>query len=564
MSTAARCPTNGTTADHLAGLLPHHLKNLRDSGLTDDTIRGARIYSETHRDKLSLLLHRKSFPQTLGAALVFPFYDRSGTCVLQRVRPDHPTRGGAKYLQAANSPVRVYYPPGALPAIEAAGTPLILTEGEKKSLAGTQFGFPTIGLTGVDCWHPKRQLRLLPELEAIDWKQRHVYIVFDSDAADNLQIQASEVGLAQQLALCGATVLVVRLPPGPLDGEGHPTKVGFDDFLVTHGSDAFRLLLHDAKEPEVPEGEELKVSASQMEPADEVKRYLETGRLDGVYRLRYWRGAFHLSQRGRYIELKSSEVRAHVVNHLNNRYTHLSTTALGNIMMQLQAQSLLPGTVEQPAWLGDAPPDWRASEVLAAKNGLVHLPSLVTGKAHFMLPTPRYFSPVVLDYDFRIDAPKPESWYGYLQSVWPNDPQCIELLQEWFGLCLTLDTSFQKILMAVGPKRSGKGTVGRVLQSLVGKANFAGPTLAGMATNFGLWPLLGKTVAIISDARLGGKSDQGIIVERLLSISGEDSITVDRKMQEPVTGKILTRLTIISNELPRLADSSGALASRML
>ena len=49
-----------------------------------------------------------------------------------------------------------------------------------------------------------------------------------------------------------------------------------------------------------------------------------------------------------------------------------------------------------------------------------------------------------------------------------------------------------------------------------------------------------------------------------MSISGEDAITVDRKFQEPVTAKLSTRLMIFSNELPRLGDSSGALAGRMI
>jgi putative DNA primase/helicase len=118
--------------------------------------------------------------------------------------------------------------------------------------------------------------------------------------------------------------------------------------------------------------------------------------------------------------------------------------------------------------------------------------------------------------------------------------------------------------MIVGPKRSGKGTIGRVQRALVGKENFCGPTLASLGTNFGLWPLLGRSVAVISDARLGGRTDSQIVVERLLSISGEDALTVDRKNLEPVTAKLPTRIMILSNELPRLGDSSGALASRMI
>ena len=55
-----------------------------------------------------------------------------------------------------------------------------------------------------------------------------------------------------------------------------------------------------------------------------------------------------------------------------------------------------------------------------------------------------------------------------------------------------------------------------------------------------------------------------IAVERLLSISGEDSITVDRKYRAPWTGRLPTRFLILTNELPRFADSSGALASRFV
>jgi putative DNA primase/helicase len=55
---------------------------------------------------------------------------------------------------------------------------------------------------------------------------------------------------------------------------------------------------------------------------------------------------------------------------------------------------------------------------------------------------------------------------------------------------LSGDTSLQKLLMVVGPKRSGKGTIGRVLTGLLGVHNTAAPTLASLTTNFGLAPLI--------------------------------------------------------------------------
>ena len=53
-------------------------------------------------------------------------------------------------------------------------------------------------------------------------------------------------------------------------------------------------------------------------------------------------------------------------------------------------------------------------------------------------------------------------------------------------------------------------------------------------------------------------------MERLLSITGEDMLTVDRKYREPWSGKLPTRFVILSNELPKFRDSSGAIANRLL
>src|SRR5262249_16435837 len=146
-----------------------------------------------------------------------------------------------------------------------------------------------------------------------------------------------------------------------------------------------------------------------------------------------------------------------------------------------------------------------------------------------------------------------------LAQLWPNDPQSIETLQDWLGYLLTQDTRQQKMLVIVGPRRSGKGTIARIIRAMIGEENVTGPTLAGLAPNFGLWSLLGKPVAIVSDARLSHRTDSAIVTERLLSITGEDALTVDRKCMEPVTVKLPTRFVILTNELPRLGDSSGAL-----
>jgi putative DNA primase/helicase len=115
----------------------------------------------------------------------------------------------------------------------------------------------------------------------------------------------------------------------------------------------------------------------------------------------------------------------------------------------------------------------------------------------------------------------------------------------------------------IGPTRGGKGVIARVLISLIGRQNVAGPTLNSLSGEFGIAPFIGKPLAIISDARLDGRSG-GIIVERLLSISGEDQLTVNIKYREQWTGTLPTRVHIISNELPRFGDASVAIIGRLM
>lgn len=103
-------------------------------------------------------------------------------------------------------------------------------------------------------------------------------------------------------------------------------------------------------------------------------------------------------------------------------------------------------------------------------------------------------------------APEPVKWLSFLRQLWPDDEESIAALQEFFAYVLSGRTDLHKIMLLIGPTRSGKGTIARVLAALLGKGNVAGPTLASLGTNFGLSPLLGNPLALGSDARLAGST----------------------------------------------------------
>ena len=200
-----------------------------------------------------------------------------------------------------------------------------------------------------------------------------------------------------------------------------------------------------------------------------------------------------------------------------------------------------------------------AGEIVPVANGILDFATRDL-RAH----TPELFFGHVLPFPFHPRAPRPTRWLRFLDELWYDDDESKATLAEWFGYVLSNATNLQKMFLLVGPKRSGKGTIARVLTGLLGMHNTAAPTLASLTQNFGLQPLIGKPLAVISDARLGTRADNMVAVERLLSISGEDMLTVDRKYREPWTGRLPTRFMILTNELPRFSDASGALASRFV
>ncbi|MEM7806601.1 MAG: phage/plasmid primase, P4 family [Planctomycetota bacterium] len=230
---------------------------------------------------------------------------------------------------------------------------------------------------------------------------------------------------------------------------------------------------------------------------------------------------------------------------------------VANVIDALKAECFID--LAPPTWI-EEPDEPPADRLIVGRNGWID-PLASTLVIH--APTPRLLTTSPLDFEIDVEAQEPLTWLTFLESLQLQD-DALRLLQEFFGYALTSDTSQQKALMIIGPKRSGKGTILRVLTRLVGPYNTCSPTLGSLAGNFGLSPLLDKRLATIGDARLSGRTDQAIVTERLLSVIGEDGVTVDRKHREPVTGKLGVRFAIATNELPRLSDASGALSGRML
>jgi len=211
-----------------------------------------------------------------------------------------------------------------------------------------------------------------------------------------------------------------------------------------------------------------------------------------------------------------------------------------------------------PIWLesyaGNKPP---ASKLVSVQNGLFHIEDRV------LLPhSLGFFTQNALQFNYDKDATCP-TWESFLKSVWEEDNESIQTLQEIFGYILSGDTRQQKFFNIIGPRRSGKGTINKVLVSLLGQHNTVAPELGELCDTFGLQPWLGKLLASFTDAR-APERNRNAVVSQLLRIVGGDTITVNRKNKDAWNGYLPTRLIIYSNEVLQLTENSNALTGRMI
>lgn len=279
-------------------------------------------------------------------------------------------------------------------------------------------------------------------------------------------------------------------------------------------------------------------------------------RLAGTLPYRYWQGEFY--------------------QHTGTHYEYVDKTIINKWLYHITENAWYPklvkGVHEGRPWS----PDQRKINTLrhalsdgllthagdeerciALQNGVYNL------KTNRVDPhTEHRFNLSVLPFahDPNADCPR---WQQFLDEVLPNDPEAHQFLGEWFGYILSGRTDQQKMLSLVGPKRCGKGTIGRILEALLGAGAVASPTLTQLGGNFGEEGLIGRKLAVMSDVRWTPHATADA-TPALLAISGEDARDVARKNRTTWHGYLGVRFMMMGNDVPNFRDASGALAYRMM
>ena len=214
-----------------------HQKILAERGVSLDTATAAGLRSAASGEAKQIL----GFDPRSGGILIPYFHPVSGAIRTYRFRPDVPFvmdgKSAGKYLSSRGVGNLLYFPPNTAARLNEVAEPLLVTEGEFKSLAAAERGLLCLGLAGVWGWRSRGvsgESGPIADLDLLDVRGRVVNVVFDSDVLLNAQVRTARHALAKEFYKRGASiVLSVDLPSR--DG----LKIGLDDFLVANGRDGF-------------------------------------------------------------------------------------------------------------------------------------------------------------------------------------------------------------------------------------------------------------------------------------------------------------------------------------
>ncbi len=158
----------------------------------------------------------------------------------------------------------------------------------------------------------------------------------------------------------------------------------------------------------------------------------------------------------------------------------------------------------------------------------------------------------------------PSLYLDFLVSSCEEDIETVELLREYGGYILADSYYLHKMLILEGVPGSGKSIFAKILQQCLGTQYHAAISIKRLVGQFGLGPLPGKKLAVMSEARDIEFNTLKAVIPILLKIVGQDYIDTEMKRKTEMTELLECKILMMTNRTPVLPDDTGALAQRLM
>lgn len=200
--------------------------------------------------------------------------------------------------------------------------------------------------------------------------------------------------------------------------------------------------------------------------------------------------------------------------------------------------------------------DFNKCEVINFQNGMYDPSSDSLGKHK-----PEYYSTTRLPYKYNSLA-QCDLWIKTLNEIFEGNYKKIELLQEFFGYCLSAENEQKKGLLLLGETDTGKSTIIDTFKDVIGSSNISNVPLHNLADPQHNCGLVNMMVNIDPDV-----NKNAIDYEREFKIitSGKsETIRTSPKFVPTFEFIPKCKLILAANIFPRITDPSSAFYQRLL
>ena len=251
-------------------------------------------------------------------------------------------------------------------------------------------------------------------------------------------------------------------------------------------------------------------------------------------------GIWYEYKDGVFLKVKEDHIRRLIKVKLGGKFT---TNKSNEIIHSLRVDIALNDTDEL-----------NATELLNLKNGMFDLNTLELTEH-----SPKYKSTIQLPVNYNPSAQCPK-WYETLRGIFPTDIDKADMVQEFYGLCLTKEQKFEKALFLLGEGANGKSTILHIIQQILGKRNYSSVPLE-LFNNPHYTANFYNRLANISIETNAKSSVYDSLMKAVIS---GDTISADFKYQNVIQFNPFCKLIFALNQMPQVSDKTDAFYRRLI
>lgn len=149
----------------------------------------------------------------------------------------------------------------------------------------------------------------------------------------------------------------------------------------------------------------------------------------------------------------------------------------------------------------------------------------------------------------------------FLNDIFENDQERIDLIQEIMGACLLYDDCMQKLIVFLGKGSNGKSLLASIIKNMLGKANVSAIALDRLSGDrFAKQNLDNKLLNISSETNPG----KVYMTSDIKTLTGGDAIEIEKKFCDSYTTEIHSKFILLANDMIETSDYSDGFYRRLM